>query len=95
MGKSLDSPAKGSVDKMSEKCRKNLENVEKLSGGAENTIFGHVLDNFLPIWWMLLFGDPVQCSPVTTQPWFPSELFDQNPLREKLLNSGLVDTNAL
>ena len=31
-----------------------------MSGEAENTIFGH----FLPIWSMLLFGDPVQCSPV-------------------------------
>ena len=42
-GKPLDSPEKGNVDKMSEKCRKN---VEKLSGGAERTIFGHCLDNF-------------------------------------------------
>ena len=42
---------------MPKKCPKN---VQKLSGGAENTIFGQ----FLPIWSMLLFGDPVQCSPV-------------------------------
>ena len=42
-GKSLDSPEKGNVDKMSKKCP---ENVEKLSAGAENTIFGHFLDNF-------------------------------------------------
>ena len=50
------------VRKMSKKCPKN---VQKLSGGAEHnfrTFFGH----FLPIWSMLLFGDPVQCSPVTT-----------------------------
>ena len=35
---------------MSTKCPKNVEkclkNVRKLSGGAENTIFGHFLDNF-------------------------------------------------
>ena len=42
-GKTLDSPEKGNVDKMSKKCPKN---VQKLSRGAENTIFGHVLDNF-------------------------------------------------
>ena len=45
---------------MSTTCPKNvnkcLKNVQKLSRGAENTIFGH----FLPIWSMLLFGDPVQ-----------------------------------
>ena len=55
-GKSLDSPKEGNVDKMSEKCPKN---IQKLSGGAENTIFGHFF-SFLPIWSMLLFGDPVQ-----------------------------------
>ena len=47
-GKSLDSPENGNVDKMSEKCRNNVEkcpkNVQKWSGGAENTIFGHFLD---------------------------------------------------
>ena len=41
---------------MSEKCRR--DEGPTLSRGAENTIFGH-------IWSMLLFGDPVQCSPVT------------------------------
>ena len=45
------------VEKMSEKC-------PKLSGGAENTVFGHFFGQFLPIWSMLLCGDPVQCSPV-------------------------------
>ena len=48
------------------KCRKCPKNVQKLSRGAENTIFGHFLDIF-PIWSMLLFCDPVQCWPVTTQ----------------------------
>ena len=37
-----------------------------MSGGAENTIFVNVLDNF-PIWSMLLIGNPVQRSPVTIQ----------------------------
>ena len=32
-GKSLDSPEKGHVDKMSEKCQKCPNNVQKLSGG--------------------------------------------------------------
>ena len=46
-GKPLYSPEKGNLDKMSEKCRKKCpENVQKLSGGAENTIFGHFLDIF-------------------------------------------------
>ena len=45
-GKSLDSPENGNVDKMSEKCRKCAKNVQKLSRRAENTIFGHFLDNF-------------------------------------------------
>ena len=46
-GKSLDSPEKGNVNKMSEKnVEKCPKNVQKLPGGAENTIFGHVLDNF-------------------------------------------------
>ena len=51
------------VEKMSEKCRKN---VRKMSRGAENTIFGHFFGQFLQIWSMLWFDDPVQCSPVTT-----------------------------
>ena len=42
-GKALDSPEKGNVDKMSEKCRTN---VRKLSGGTGNTIFGQFLDIF-------------------------------------------------
>ena len=61
-GKSLDSPEKGNVDKMSEKCPKN---VEKLSRGAETHNFRTFFGQFLPIWSMLLFGDPVQCVPVT------------------------------
>ena len=41
MGKSLDN-----VDKMSEEMSKNCpKNVQKLSGGAENRIFGHFLEN--------------------------------------------------
>ena len=46
MGKWLDSPEKG----MSTKCPKHVDklskNVEKMSGGAENTMFGHFLGNF-------------------------------------------------
>ena len=42
-GKSLDSPEKGSVNEMSEKCPKN---VRKMSGRAENTIFRHFFDSF-------------------------------------------------
>ena len=45
-GKPLDSPEKGNVDKMSEKCQKMSENIQKLFGGAGKTIFGHFLDNF-------------------------------------------------
>ena len=64
-GKSLDSPEIKSecwqnVRKMSKKCPKN---IQKFSGWAENTIFGHFLDN------CCLFGrcfSLVQCSPVTS-----------------------------
>ena len=41
------------------------KNLHKLSGGAEKTTFGHCLQ-FLPIWSVLLLGEPVQCPPVTT-----------------------------
>ena len=55
---------------MSTKCPKNVEkmseNVQKLSRGAKTMIFGHFWGQFLPIWSMLLFGDPVQCAPVTS-----------------------------
>ena len=61
-GKWLDSPEKRNVDKMPGKCPKNVrKNVQKWSRGTENTSFRQ----FLPIWSMLLLGDPVQCSPVT------------------------------
>ena len=63
-GKSLDSPENGNVDKMSEKSRKKKS--EKLSRGAVNTKFRTFFGQFLPIWSMLLFGDPVQCMPATT-----------------------------
>ena len=55
---SLDSPEKGNVDQMSEKCRETVRKMsEKLSGGAVNTIFGHFLDIFC------LFG---RCSCLVT-----------------------------
>ena len=65
-GRSLDSSEKGNLDKMSEKCRKNVRKMSKNCLEAQQThnfrtFFGH----FLPIWSVLLFGDPVQCSPVT------------------------------
>ena len=50
------------IRKMSKKCPKN---VQKLSGGAENTIFGHFLTIFAylvdaSVWY------PVQCAPITS-----------------------------
>ena len=52
------------VRTMSKKCPKN---VQKLSEGAESTIFGHFLDNFAYLVdAFFLFGDPVQCTPVTS-----------------------------
>ena len=43
-GKSLDSPGKGSVDKMSETCRKNVCKMsEKLPGGAGKRRFSDIL----------------------------------------------------
>ena len=46
-GKSLDSPEKGNVDKMSEKCRKNVRKMSKNCPEALQTQFcGHFLDIF-------------------------------------------------
>ena len=70
-GKALGSPEKGNVDKMSEKCRKN---VGKLSGGAENTIFRHFLDNFC------LFG---RCFCLVT-------LSNARPLQYYMFNPGFT-----
>ena len=65
-GKSLVSPEKGNVDKMSKKCPKKCPKIVQ-SGWKHNfrTFFGQ----FLPIWSMLLLGDPVQCAPVTKLPF--------------------------
>ena len=67
-----DSPKKRerereSVGKMSEKCRKSVQKcVQKLSGGAENTIFRtFFLDNLCLFGRCFWFGDPVQCTPTT------------------------------
>ena len=62
---SLDSPEKRISTKCPKLVEKIPENVQKLSGGAENTIFRTLFGHVLPVWSMLLFGDPVQCSPVT------------------------------
>ena len=65
MGKSLDSPEKGNVDKMSEKYRKN---VRKMSENCPEGLKTQFSDIFWTIFAFLvdaLFGDPVQCSPVT------------------------------
>ena len=66
-GKLLDSPEKG----MSTKCPKN---VQKLSRGPEKHNFQTFFGQFLPIWSMLLFGDTVQCSPVTSLGGMPISL---------------------
>ena len=66
-GKSLDSPEKGNVDKMSEKCRKN---VRKMSRNCPEGLKTQFSDIFWTIFVYLvdaLFGDPVQCSPVSTK----------------------------
>ena len=69
-GESLDSPEKGNVDKMSEKCPKKCpeicpkkcpEIVQTHRKHKSQTIFGH----YFPICSVLLFGYPVQCSPVS------------------------------
>ena len=57
-GKSLGSPEKGSADKCPKKCLKIVRR-----GWKHN--FRTFFWQFLPIWSMLLFGDPVQCSPPT------------------------------
>ena len=66
MGKSLDSPENRNADKMSEKCRKNVRKMFKNCWRGRKHNFRTFFGQFLPIWSMLFFGDPVQCSPVTT-----------------------------
>ena len=73
MGKLLDSPEKGNVDKMSERCRKMSEKCPKIVRRHCEQNFRTFLGHFLPIWSVLLFGDPVQCSPVTTIASFEAE----------------------
>ena len=54
-GKSLDSPEKGNVDKMSEKCRKNVRNMSKNCPEGPTTqfsdifwtIFAYLVDAFV------------------------------------------------
>ena len=55
---------------MSEKCRQNVrKNVRRLSEDCPKNVRTHnfrtFFGQFLPIWSMLFFGDPVQRSPVT------------------------------
>ena len=52
---------------MSEKCRKNVRKCPKLVWRGWKHNFRTFFGQFLPIWSMRLFGDPVQRSPITTQ----------------------------
>ena len=65
-GKWLDSPVKGNVDKMSEKCRKNVREISKNCPEALRTQFSDIFWTFFAYLVGALFGDAVQCSPVTT-----------------------------
>ena len=65
-GKSFDSPDTGNVDQMSEKYRKMSRKCLKIVRREWKHNFRTFFWPFLPICSMLLFGDPVQCSPVTT-----------------------------
>ena len=44
----------------------NVEKCPKFSPTGRGTQFSDIFGQCLPIWSMLLFGDPAQCSPVTT-----------------------------
>ena len=79
-GKSLDSPEKGNVDKMSEKCPKKCRKiVRKLSENSENTIFGYFLTIFGHLVDAFVWSDPVHCSPVAifvvVRAWLSQALF--------------------
>ena len=74
---------KSTVPAFSSFSEKYTKNVQKLSRGAENTIFGH----FLPIWSMLLFADPVQCPPVTN---LVSEVLQERDFMDMMADSYLV-----
>ena len=65
-GKSMDSPEKRKVDKMAENVEKMFQKCPKIVWGGRNHNFRTFLGQFLAIGSMLLFGDPVQCSPATS-----------------------------
>ena len=45
-GQIIGQPRKSNAEKCPKNVEKMFEYVQKLSGGAANIIFGHVLDNF-------------------------------------------------
>ena len=56
-----------------QECRQNVRKCRKMSGKCPKIVqrgckhnFRTFFGQFLPIWSMLLFGDPVQCTPVTS-----------------------------
>ena len=67
-GQLLGQPRKQNHDKMSRKCPQNVRNSSKLSDPKllRSQCFD-VFRHFWPIWSFLLFGNPVQCVPVTSQ----------------------------
>ena len=62
-GQIVGQPRKGECRKMSDECPKMSRNCPE----GLKTQFSDIFWTILPIWSMLLFGDPVQCSPVTMQ----------------------------
>ena len=90
VGQPRKSECRQNARKMSKKCPKN---AQKLSGGAENTIFGHFLDNF----W--LFGRC--CSLVTLsnarplQVYLVFEVFQERELKDMLAVSFLATRFAV
>ena len=66
MGKSLDSPEKRNVGKMLEKCRQMSEKCRKNCPERLKTQFSDVFWTIFAYLVVLLFGDPLQCSPVTS-----------------------------
>ena len=51
---------------MSTKCPKNAEKMSEKCPEGLKTQFSDIFGKFLAIWSMLLFGDPVQCTSVTS-----------------------------
>ena len=66
-GQIVGQPRKRECRQNVQKCRKNVRKMSKNCPEGLQPQFSDIFRTILPIWSMLLFGNPVQCSPITTK----------------------------